>query len=970
MKITVKKVLKFTLLPGIIPLLRDLFTTGFGQIAAFMAQIYAATRLLPANHPYLNPANQGRFGIRHVVAAAAGNLKFKRENTDQIAVFFLLLTGIVVLFLQFMFLFLSFFMHSAHAGLFPVNMPTSFNGYFGTPTPTAQGEAGTAGNDLAFILLDRVFGVPKVFSDTGGNYTCVETNTPCLQFLNKNATAEGAFPWPFHTALQSVFGFYSDGLLVIAVIIFLYFVIAVAAETAQTGTPFGQRFSKVWAPIRMVVALGLLIPISHGLNSAQYVVLYAAKWGSGFATNGWLLFANEALPRQPGGNTNYVTDNMIATPNPPALTNLLEFNTVLQTCWAANGSMKPGQSTDIQAYFVGDSNNPAARQMITSDTTYDDALSFYKNHNIRIVFGACTATDFTTKKTIDCEDLPADSATSQSSTYALDYAGLPGGVNPICGEVDMRVSGQDDPGTMAIQSDYFNIVRDMWLGSSSGNPANADLEDDDPSILSASPEASMESWGELFVYNALYPGNPKTVPSSADVTALHNGYNQVMAQFIQDGVNAENNANFYDNVEPLGWAGAAIWYNKVVQMNGALVTAADNVPTVAHYPQVMEDIRTARAQSNTSPAGRDAFQPVLANDHTAQLPGYNSVNIGNVLYTAYNLWTDQYPKPSQDFMSDFVINLFGLQGLFNMQTQVNVQPMAQLSMLGKTLLQRGIDAVAIGGAGSLAGGIASYMGYNKTGTVLNQLSTIVVQFSVIAIGAGFLLFYVVPFLPFLYFFFAVGTWIKSVFEAMVGVPLWALAHIRIDGENLPGPTAGAGYLMILEIFLRPILILFGLLAAWIFFSSEVRVLQDIWTLVVSNITGYNMSNVLAANGTPSTTAPVSGQTGALSEFRGAVDQFFYTVIYAIVVYMIGSAAFKLIFLLPNGIIRWLGQGNVKGFNDGGAEIAEGVMSRMQGGVDRATALASNTVSSVGKISQDIQKANQGKAAQKAQQKGP
>ena len=98
-----------------------------------------------------------------------------------------------------------------------------------------------------------------------------------------------SFPWPFHDALHALYEFYSIGLLVIAMFIVLYFVVVIVAETAQTGVPFGKRFNTVWAPLRLVIAIGLLVPIGYGLNSAQYIVLYAAKYGSNFATNGWLI---------------------------------------------------------------------------------------------------------------------------------------------------------------------------------------------------------------------------------------------------------------------------------------------------------------------------------------------------------------------------------------------------------------------------------------------------------------------------------------------------------------------------------------------------------------------------------------------------------------------------------------------------------------------------------------------------------
>ena len=679
MNISAKRVLKFALLPGILPLLRDLFATGFGPVALFMAQIYGAVRLLPSDHPYLNPANQGRFGVRQVIAAAAANLKFRRENMDQVLIFIVLLIGIVILVLQFVLLGLSFFMHRAHAA----TMPTSFAGIFGTPT-SASGRI-ASGNDLAFVLLDRVFGVANIFVDNGGNSTCVALNQACMAAptLNPTATGDGQFPWPYHKALQSVFGFYSDGLLVVAMIIVLYFIVAVAAETAQTGTPFGQRFSRVWAPIRLVVALGLLLPIGNGLNSAQYIVLYAAKWGSGFATNGWLMFANEALPRSASGVVN--GENMVAIPNPPALTNLLEYATVLDTCWSANINMKqPDKKTPIFAYFIGQDLNNVTRQQLSYATTYQDALTFYNGQDIRIVFGSCQMKNDATGEVSNCDTQTLEEGDGEGNSYSLVYANEPGGVSPICGEIDMKTLANGDPGGYSIQSQYFSMVLGMWFTSPyTGIKA--------PAANSSPANWQIGNWADQLVknYQSPTPVLPAKLVKAADVTAVHNAYDTNMQAILQKGVDKENNVNFYNNVEPLGWAGAAIWYNKIAEMNGTIVSAADSLPTVGHYPEVMEQVRAAKAQSSTQSSGPDVFEPSLADNHAIELKGDNALAIAKVLDQAHNLWASEYIPTSNNTIEDFVKNLFGLHGLFDMQKQTNVNPLAQLSMLGKTLVERG-----------------------------------------------------------------------------------------------------------------------------------------------------------------------------------------------------------------------------------------------------------------------------------------
>lgn len=82
-----RDVVRYVALPGIIPRCKEFSQTGFGWLAQLMALIYATVRLLPKNHPYLNPANAGKFGVRHVIAEAARGLSFKKENIDQLIVF-------------------------------------------------------------------------------------------------------------------------------------------------------------------------------------------------------------------------------------------------------------------------------------------------------------------------------------------------------------------------------------------------------------------------------------------------------------------------------------------------------------------------------------------------------------------------------------------------------------------------------------------------------------------------------------------------------------------------------------------------------------------------------------------------------------------------------------------------------------------------------------------------------------------
>jgi len=221
----------------------------------------------------------------------------------------------------------------------------------------------------------------------------------------------------------------------------------------------------------------------------------------------------------------------------------------------------------------------------------------------------------------------------------------------------------------------------------------------------------------------------------------------------------------------------------------------------------------------------------------------------------------------------------------------DVNPMAQLSMIGKEMIEAAVGAIAVTGGAKL-------LGIFKTplqGTA-DIVSGFMVSIASVSLLMGFMLFYVLPILPFVYFMFAAGAWVKSVFEAMVAMPLWAIAHIRIDGEGLPGRDASNGYYLLLEIFLRPILIVFGLIAAILLFSAMAMGLNDVYLLVID--TAYGGDNPLRATGTRS--------AFELSTHLDSISTFFYTGTYTVMIYIIGTTSFKMIDLVPKSIMRWMG----------------------------------------------------------------
>ncbi|NQZ13508.1 MAG: DotA/TraY family protein [Alphaproteobacteria bacterium] len=839
--LTTGKIFRYALLPGLGDRFRTLIGNGFDTLAYNMALVYRAVNILPNNHPYTQSGNVGKYGVFQVLTEASSHLVFDKKNIDKVLIFFLLLIGIVLLSFQFILLLGSIMMGSASA-----QIPASYSGFITTPNPDT---------DIAFQLLSQVFGIPGMFA-------------PSL-----------TTPTTFHAAMHSLFQYYSLGILVIAAIILAYFVFAVLAETAQTGTPFGKRFNHVWAPIRLVVAIGLLVPISYGLNSAQWITLYAAKFGSGFATNGWVEFNRVRI----NANADYLgglaeSDELIATPNVPRLRELASFMMIAKGCKYAYENETSGLSfpITIDAYLVKSYDGGAAE--VISD--YDSALTFYNNGNISIVFG-------------------------EQNTAYTDH---PGNVYPYCGELTLDVTHITDDGGRLINTAYFDLVRSMWLTNFNGMRIFAEQYID----------RVVEPSGTYFLPTAQNRDDIIEAAESRIESAIRAGVIQQQSEYTADAVTVYSEQ---------GWAGAGIWYNEIAQQNGNLISSATNVPYTRRYPEVMEYYRYKNLQGNES-SSRDEFEASLRNGRGVPPAVYMDSKIHEGLKDIHEYWADNEEGSTDNVFIDVINLIFGTEGLFDMCANADIHPMAQLSALGKGLIESSIRNVGL----ALGGYVLSAtlpVGAAAAGAASSFLFTI----AGITILIGFILFYLVPFLPFLYFFFAVGGWVKGLFEAMVGLPLWALAHLRIDGQGLPGDAAINGYYLIFEIFIRPILIVFGLLAAITVFGAMVKVLNDIFYLATSNLAGFESATSAGAGGggaaapTGCTTSSGSNPVGSAEWIRGPIDEFFFTVVYAILVYMIGMSTFKLIDMIPNNIMRWMGTG-VNTYNDQAGEPAEGLMQKV------------------------------------------
>lgn len=864
---------KYALLPQIIPRFAGLFTSGFGWIAYLLAVLFHAVNLLPPAHPYINPQNMGKYKIRNVITLAYKNLNFTWKNIDQILIFFAILTGMLLILGQ--------------AILFGIAVYTQEQAISGPTNPLYEGSVmhnifsvdskfGHPGNeeqDLVFMMLDKTFGVQNIFK------SCISTGTPCLNMEGKPSTITSAtYPEPFHKGLHALFAFFSYAIFFVGALVLTYFAVTIVGETAVTGAPFGQRFNKAWYPIRIIVFFALLVPLNmpdgqnSGLNAAQHITMWTAKFGSNMATNGWGYFKERS-----GGAFIGDTDKLIARPETPEIINLVKFMSVAKTCRFAEEASYTNDHKKfggIQAYIVRDAKTaqtvadgqPDAREL--EITNYNSAQKFSNYGAITIRFG------LKGKKEGE-EIIPSDHALQK------------GYVKPLCGELIFQTASVGNPDSdttrydaQEIQEAYYETIRNMWR---------------DPLISRAAVCFTQENIHAEQDLNCLQP-NYNTKSFARLILAEYEALLEKRIDKAISDIKSRQDWNISTHLANKGWGGAAVWYNRIAYINGAVASAVMAIPQPFKYPQVMEEVAAQKNAQDNANTEADRFSPILAKNQKLKFSrkDEHDENIAKTLHDAFLLWSvdglENEGKESETNMVRKALNLlFGTSGIFELRNNLQIHPLAQLSMAGRSLLEASIRNFGVGLIGRGATQILSSLPKELAETGSSFLTGI--AFSTISISI--VLYYILPFLPFLYFLFAIATWVKAIFEAMVAMPLWALAHVTsIDGNGLPGQTALNGYFLLFEILIRPFLIVVGLIAALNIFSAQVFLLNDSFNLVTANMMGVDSD-------------PDSIQ-GVINYIRGPIDQLFFTTVYAVACYIMAMTSFKLIDLIPNKILRFMG----------------------------------------------------------------
>ncbi len=204
-----------------------------------------------------------------------------------------------------------------------------------------------------------------------------------------------------------------------------------------------------------------------------------------------------------------------------------------------------------------------------------------------------------------------------------------------------------------------------------------------------------------------------------------------------------------------------------------------------------------------------------------------------------------------------------------------------------------LSALAYGVGFSIAGFLSGAAG--AVGAVVTGLQFFLTPF-VIAVGIFFVIgltwSYYLPLIPFLIFTLGAIGWLMLVIEAMVAAPLMALGILHPEGKHTVFGEAHTGIMIIAGVFLRPSLMIVGFMASLIMSYVVVYMISI----------GFIPAVILILGGGG------SGVADDISTFIANIPGVIILMtVYTMLIVVGLNKAFSLVHVLPDRVMRWIGQ---------------------------------------------------------------
>lgn len=623
------------------------------------------------------------------------------------------------------------------------------------------------------------------------------------------------------TALSAGMAVFCSGVLALGMLFVIYSTIKAAIDTAHDGEFLGKRISSVWMPLRTFGGTAILLPLKSGFCIVQILILWIAVHGVGLSDRIWSAMI-----------THMETGGLVGRPSIPDSRPLAASILRSEVCMAAlNKSFQErGDATRVA--------------LTPAQTTVTNTGSVAQLGPLGMAETGLSMINM------------------RLTTVTYTWGTASGGyMNPnVCGSL-------------------------TWQQSHEASEGNANLLVDSQGVVNAQISAVNQMITRMRALATQIVAGQK--PSPGELESAAEAYERAMAQAAQRIVqeaNSKRNTAFLSYAESGGWLFAGTYYNHVIAMNDAVQRVLNAAP------QPSEASILGKETDEFLIGYKDAL--IVANEYirngSMAASRYYQSNGGNDVRRGGEMPVVDADESlgSWDAIKERVFNQptqFAIRQISEEIGGSNTSHVTQMKNVGDVVMGTGwallgAASIANGFAGGIADDVLTVGTFDAHAALEPAMGVTTLLFTALLAGGAYLAFYL-PMIPYIAWVSGVIKWLIVVIESVIAGPIWAAAHIHPDGDDQVG-RAGPGYMIILSVFLRPALMLFGLIIA-------IVATQPIAHFI-------NMSYM----------SQVQGSMGSSLNGLGALIA--YTLIYALVMTILLHSMFAIINWLPDSVLRFIG----------------------------------------------------------------
>ncbi|MFZ2314936.1 MAG: DotA/TraY family protein [Gammaproteobacteria bacterium] len=807
--------------------------------------------------------------------------------------------------------------------------------------------------------------------------------------------------------LGTMFKTFNSIVLAVAALVVVYTIVVGLLATAHEGEFLGKKFHGLWTPIRVVLGIAALVPTATGYCALQIIMMWVIVQGIGAADTVW----TTALKYVQVTGSPYAQPQVIDIGVKATLSTAFQSLSCAATA-GVTGVSVPGAPARAGYYCsknqctaAGNSGNAS----VVSNQCVGDTckMTFGPNGGCGELSycnpagSACTGTSSAPTNNILTAGtaLPASAAASSLACTACKAQAtvLTGQQNPTTGNNLPTSTFPDNSiiGTLnAIavnfaradadyQTFYFQSSTDANNGSNgwgwiTGYCTENNLEPccNPPvntfnifSVGGATNTCKSRAGENAFPQ----PYTNASVPTDASsdeiskvilpfymkdktgginfIDASVNTYAAALTASMIDQIQSTTLTSVYAEAASVGWIFAGAYYYNLAQQNNTN----------------MDSVNPPFQAGGGGPSSGGSALANYRNNYMAAsdlLTSVNSVTSSGGASPAPQLAAiaGLASGTNKSILNNFMRTVTGSSGGGVAKGEMATDPLVSIQSLGKGLLitifvmfpivltLEILVGVASMFASTTVLGTGMPQGMTSLVIIMSALVTpLLLGFMAVFMAIGALLAVYTPLIPYIIFITGVIGWFGSTIEAMVAAPLVALGILAPGGQHEILGKAEPALMLIFGIFLRPTLMIFGLMAGMLLAVVAVTIVNASFSSVMSSIVG--------------------GKSGGQPvDFLSLI---FFMVAYVSLILALLNKCFAMIYVIPTRTMRWIGgQGEDYGESEALGQAKEGIgagASHASGAAAGAASAGKGAPKSLGEHKK-AEEERDDKAAAKAQAK--